>query len=232
MALNNPYQKYQQNSVISATPEELTHMLYSGGVRFIRQGIECIENGETEGAHKAIVRAQEIYSHLADTLNTEIEISAQLASLYDFINNHLMQANIKKTPPCYGKSWPWPRNCGIPGRRPCSRPAGRLPRRVKRYAKMEARQKIAASKIASLLEKKNSFLKEFLRLTARQKQALAEKDMDRFNELMEAKQSIIEQVDILDEKLVLHKNKSRETAHNEAGSSSGKPPMENPDRIT
>lgn len=96
MALNNPYQKYQQNSVISASPEELTHMLYSGGVRFIRQGIECIENGETEGAHKAIVRAQEIYSHLADTLNTEIEISAQLASLYDFINNHLMQANIKK----------------------------------------------------------------------------------------------------------------------------------------
>lgn len=97
---------------------------------------------------------------------------------------------------------------------------------------MEARQKIAASKIASLLEKKNSFLKEFLRLTARQKQALAEKDMDRFNELMEAKQSIIEQVDILDVKLVLHKNKSRETVHNEAGSSSGKPPMENPDRIT
>jgi len=98
MALYNPYQKYQQNSVMSATPEELTLMLYSGGVRFIRQGIECIENKEVENAHKAIVKAQEIYSHLAGTLDKEIEISNQLGSLYEYMLRRLMQANSQKEP--------------------------------------------------------------------------------------------------------------------------------------
>ncbi len=96
MAMNNPYERYQQNSVLSATPEQLTLMLYSGGVRFINQGIMHIEEKEIEKAHRALVRAQEIYQYLADTLNSEIEISANLHSVYDFITRQLMQANIKK----------------------------------------------------------------------------------------------------------------------------------------
>jgi flagellar protein FliS len=96
MALTNPYQKYRHNSVTTATPEELTLMLYNGGVRFIRQGIKHIEDKNIEKAHEALVRAQEIYMHLADTLNHEIELSAGLNSLYDFILRQLAQANIKK----------------------------------------------------------------------------------------------------------------------------------------
>ncbi|MBF7081970.1 flagellar export chaperone FliS [Desulfallas sp. Bu1-1] len=96
MALPNPYQKYRQNSVTTATPEELTLMLYNGGVRFIRQGIKHIEDKNIEKAHEALVRAQEIYMHLANTLNHEIELSAGLNSLYDFILRQLAQANIKK----------------------------------------------------------------------------------------------------------------------------------------
>lgn len=96
MALANPYQKYRQNSVVSAPPEELTHMLYSGGARFIRQGMQHLEEGRMEDAHKSLIRAQEIYTYLSDTLNDEIELSAGLRSLYDFINMQLMQANLKK----------------------------------------------------------------------------------------------------------------------------------------
>jgi len=96
MALSNPYQKYRQNSITSAPPEELTYMLYSGGVRFILQGIKHIEERNIEEAHNSIVRAQEIYAHLAGTLNEEIEISNNLSRLYDFMIRHLAQANIKK----------------------------------------------------------------------------------------------------------------------------------------
>lgn len=96
MALNNPYQKYQQNSVTSASPQELTNMLYSGGVRFIHQAMQHIEEDEMEKAHQDLVRAQEIYKHLQDTLNMDIEISNNLYRLYDFINRQLLQANIKK----------------------------------------------------------------------------------------------------------------------------------------
>ncbi|TYO95493.1 flagellar export chaperone FliS [Desulfallas thermosapovorans] len=96
MALSNPYQKYQQNSVTSATPEELTHMLYSAGVRYIRQGIMHIQENNMQKAHETLIKAQEIYIHLQATLNKDIEISANLDRLYDFIIRHLMQANIKK----------------------------------------------------------------------------------------------------------------------------------------
>lgn len=96
MVPQNPYQKYQHNSVMSASPEELTLMLFNGGVKFIRQGIDSIENKQLESAHKAIIRAQEIYAHLNDTLNGNVEISANLAGLYDFMLSHLAQANIKK----------------------------------------------------------------------------------------------------------------------------------------
>ena len=96
MALNNPYQKYRQNSVLSAPPEELTHMLFNGGVRFIRQGIQDIDSGQTEKAHQSITRAQDIYVHLQNNLNHDIELSARLGSLYDFMIRHLTRANIKK----------------------------------------------------------------------------------------------------------------------------------------
>ncbi|AGL01665.1 flagellar export chaperone FliS [Desulfoscipio gibsoniae] len=96
MALNNPYQRYQQNSVSSAPPQELTNMLYSGGVRFIRQAMQSIEENEMEKAHQELVRAQEIYKHLQDTLNMDIKISNNLYNLYDFMIRQLLQANIKK----------------------------------------------------------------------------------------------------------------------------------------
>ena len=66
-------------------------------------------------------------------------------------------------------------------------------------------------KFTLLLKKKNSFLKEFLRLTVLQKQALAEKNMERFNELMDAKQAVIEQVDLLDVELILYKTGGHST---------------------
>ncbi len=50
-----------------------------------------------------------------------------------------------------------------------------------------------------IMEKKNSLLKEFLRLTALQKQALTGKNMERFTELLDAKQAVIAQVDLLDD---------------------------------
>ena len=37
MAVNNPYQSYQQNSVTQSTPGELTLMLYNGCIKFLHQ---------------------------------------------------------------------------------------------------------------------------------------------------------------------------------------------------
>ncbi len=96
MANVNPYQQYRQNSIISAGRGELTLMLYDGAVKFIKKGIKSIEENNIQSAHESLVRAQEIVSHLNETLDTGYELSGRLALLYDYINRRLIEANIKK----------------------------------------------------------------------------------------------------------------------------------------
>ena len=39
MALNNAYNQYKENSVYTASPEELTLMLYNGLIKFLMQAL-------------------------------------------------------------------------------------------------------------------------------------------------------------------------------------------------
>ncbi len=96
MAIPNPYQQYQQQSVMTATPGELTLMLYNGCIKFIKQAKLAIENKEIEKAGNAIIRAQDIIQEFMVTLNPEYEISNNLFSLYDYMYNRLIDANIAK----------------------------------------------------------------------------------------------------------------------------------------
>lgn len=94
--VNNPYQQYQQNAVSSAAPPQLTLMLFNGALKFARQGVAAIEAARVEEAHKAIMRVQEIINYLSATLNPSYEVTGNLAALYDYMSDRLMQANLKK----------------------------------------------------------------------------------------------------------------------------------------
>jgi flagellar protein FliS len=96
MAINNPYQQYQQQSVMTASPGELLVMLYNGCIRFIKQAIECINNKDLEGAHKAIIRAQDIILEFMTTLDMKYEVSHNLMALYDYLHRRLVEANTRK----------------------------------------------------------------------------------------------------------------------------------------
>jgi len=96
MALNNPYQQYQQQSVMTASPGELVVMLYNGCIRFIKQAMECINNKDLVGAHTAIIRAQDIIVEFMSTLDMKYEISHNLLALYDYLHRRLVEANINK----------------------------------------------------------------------------------------------------------------------------------------
>ncbi|USK38610.1 flagellar export chaperone FliS [Cytobacillus firmus] len=95
MAVSNPYQSYQQNSVNTASPGELTLMLYNGCLKFIHQAKKAIEEKNIEMKNTNIQKAQSIVQELMVTLNMDIEISKNMMSLYDFMNRRLMEANIK-----------------------------------------------------------------------------------------------------------------------------------------
>ncbi|WP_010676894.1 flagellar export chaperone FliS [Bacillus timonensis] len=95
MSLHNPYQTYQDNSVFTATPGELTLMLYNGCLKFMGQAKKSIQEKNIETKHINISKAQNIISELMVTLNMDYEISKEMRRLYDFINRRLIEANIK-----------------------------------------------------------------------------------------------------------------------------------------
>ena len=96
MALLNPYAQYQQQSVMTASPADLTLMLYNGCIKFIKQGQVAVEQKDISGAHIAINRAQDIILEFMATLDMDIDLSHNLMSLYDYINQRLAEANMRK----------------------------------------------------------------------------------------------------------------------------------------
>lgn len=88
--------QYKQNTVFTATPEELTLMLYDGGIKFMNIAKYNIENNQIEKAHQALIRAQDIIIELSSSLNMEYEISNNFKILYDFVMSNLIDANINK----------------------------------------------------------------------------------------------------------------------------------------
>ena len=96
MALNRAYNQYKQSSIYTATPEELTLMLYNGLVKFIMQAQKAIDDKEISKANEAIIRAQDIVREFQNTLDMKYEVSHGLMLLYDFMYRELVSANIKK----------------------------------------------------------------------------------------------------------------------------------------
>ena len=95
MNYQQPHQAYQQNSIQTASPGELTMMLYNGCLKFIRLAKRGIENEDIEQKNVNIQKAQNIINELMVTLNPKVEISQQMRPLYDYMNRQLIQANIK-----------------------------------------------------------------------------------------------------------------------------------------
>lgn len=95
MAINNPYQAYQQNSIYTATPGELTLMLYNGCLKFMRLAKKGIDEKDLEFKNTNLIKAQNILKELMVTLNTDLEVSKSMLSMYDYINRRLIDANIK-----------------------------------------------------------------------------------------------------------------------------------------
>ena len=96
MIAYNAYNQYKENSIFTASPEELTLMLYNGLVKFIMRGIDSIEKKNIQEAHTNIIKAQNIVSEFMNTLDMNYEISGSLSSIYDYMLSRLIDANVAK----------------------------------------------------------------------------------------------------------------------------------------
>lgn len=93
---NTAYQQYQNNMVNTASPQELTLMLYNGLIKFLNIAIEGISETNIEKANNNIIKAENILVEFMSTLDMSYELSNGLMSLYDYMNNRLILANVSK----------------------------------------------------------------------------------------------------------------------------------------
>lgn len=90
-----PYQAYQNNSVNTASPGELTLMLYNGCLKFMKQAKKAMEEKDHETKNTMIQKTQNIIRELMVTLDTNTPIAKEIMPLYDFVYHALTQANVQ-----------------------------------------------------------------------------------------------------------------------------------------
>lgn len=92
--MNNAYQSYQQNSVNTASPGELTLMLYNGCLKFMTLAKKAIQDGNVAEKNTNLIKAQNIIHEFMVTLDMNVTISNDLLVMYDYLHRQLVAANI------------------------------------------------------------------------------------------------------------------------------------------
>lgn len=96
MALPNAYAQYKNSKILTASPAELTLMLYEGAIKFCNIAITAIEQKDIEKAHINIVKTQRIIEHFRLTLDMKYPVAQDFDRIYEYLARRLVQANIKK----------------------------------------------------------------------------------------------------------------------------------------
>ena len=96
MAVMNQYAQYQNSKILTASPAELTLMLYEGAIKFCNIAIMAIEKKDVEKAHNNIMKAQRIIEEFRSTLDHKYAVAEDFDRVYVYLLQRLLQANIKK----------------------------------------------------------------------------------------------------------------------------------------
>jgi len=96
MALPNAYSQYSNNKILTASPAELTLMLYEGAIKFCNISISAIDNADIPKAHTNIVKVQKIIDYLRQTLDMKYPVAKDFDNIYSYLSRRLVEANIKK----------------------------------------------------------------------------------------------------------------------------------------
>ena len=83
--IKSPYEKYRQSSVQTSTPAQLVIMLYDGAIRFVRAGLDGLNNQDIEKTNLNLGKAQTIVSELMSTLDQSYDVSKNLFALMNIL---------------------------------------------------------------------------------------------------------------------------------------------------
>lgn len=96
MQTQNPYAQYNNSKILTASPAELTLMLYEGAIKFCNIAIMGIEQKDIEKAHTNIMKTQRIIEEFRNTLDHKYPVWEDFDRVYVYLLQRLFEANVKK----------------------------------------------------------------------------------------------------------------------------------------
>jgi flagellar protein FliS len=96
MVQKNAYAAYNNSKFLTASPAELTLMLYDGAIKFTNIAIDAIAKNDIERAHNNIMKTEHIIQELQATLDHKYPVAEDFNNVYAYLLDRLRQANIKK----------------------------------------------------------------------------------------------------------------------------------------
>ena len=96
MVLQNGYSQYSNSKIMTASPAQLTLMLYEGAIKFCNIAIVAVEDKDIEKAHNNIRKVQNIISEFRSTLNFKYPVAKDFDKVYVYLEDRLHEANVRK----------------------------------------------------------------------------------------------------------------------------------------
>ena len=92
----NPYQKYKQTAIMSASKDQILLMLYEGAIRFTKMAITATNQNNVPERGKNIMRAYDIILEFQASLDHSVagDLPQQLENLYIYMLEQYTKANM------------------------------------------------------------------------------------------------------------------------------------------
>jgi flagellar protein FliS len=85
---------YQRNAIMTASPAELTLMLYDGTIKFCNLAMTALEKNDYEKRNENLKKAQAIIMELRTTLDHKYPVWEDFERVYEFIYDQMRDANM------------------------------------------------------------------------------------------------------------------------------------------
>ena len=95
---HNGYAAYANSKIMTASPAELTLMLYDGAIKFCNIALVGIEKNDIEKTHNNIIKVERIIQEFQSTLDHRYPVAKDFDKVYSYIKRRLLEANMKKDP--------------------------------------------------------------------------------------------------------------------------------------
>ena len=95
---NNPYAQYQNSRILTASPAELTLMLYEGAIKFGNIAVMSMQQKDIEKAHVNVKKVQRIVAEFRATLDMKYPVAQDFDRIYVYLEERMTEANLTKDP--------------------------------------------------------------------------------------------------------------------------------------